>query len=193
MIKTFTIWVRVYNSCGAWMFYGGRDFPHAAKKSGASSRHHTLGYNEGQQSVSGCPCGQAASVSNMWPDWLHAVLFPLIYPRKYRRVCGSWKPRPGLEEFGRLGLVTLHEDLWRVEGFEKPMSFVTTKCWYSQSLQVDGRCKASTCWRRRSSVEVFAPLAVGQGAPQAIIRCMYVCHAGHYEGLRGAEQMSACG
>ena len=23
--------------------------------------------------------------------------------------------------------------------------------------------------------------------------CMYVCHAGHYEGLRGAEEMSACG
>ena len=25
--------------------------------------------------------------------------------------------------------------------------------------------------------------------------CMYVCvcHAGHYEGLRGAEQISACG
>ena len=37
----------------------------SAKKSGASARHHTLGYNEDQQSVSGCPCGQAPSVSNM--------------------------------------------------------------------------------------------------------------------------------
>ena len=42
-------------------------------------------------------------------------------------------------------------------------------------------------------MDIIAPLAVGQGGPQAIIRCMYVCHAGHYEGLRGAEQMSACG
>ena len=30
-------------------------------------------------------------------------------------------------------------------------------------------------------------------ATSDLVRCMYVCHAGHYEGLRGAEQMSACG
>ena len=39
----------------------------------------------------------------------------------------------------------------------------------------------------------WSPLAYGLGAPQAINVCMYVCHAGHYERLRGAEQMSACG
>ena len=33
----------------------------------------------------------------------------------------------------------------------------------------------------------------GQGAPERQAILLDVCHAGHYEGLRGAEQMSACG
>ena len=37
---------------------------------------------------------------------------------------------------------------------------------------------------------IIAPQAVGQGAPQAINACMYVCHAGS---CKGAEHMSACG
>ena len=44
----------------------------------------------------------------------------------------------------------------RSRAVKNQQSFVTTKCWYSQSLQVDGRCKASTCWRRRSSVAVIS-------------------------------------
>ena len=33
----------------------------------------------------------------------------------------------------------------------------------------------------------------GLGAPERLAILLDVCHAGHYEGLRGAEQMSACG
>ena len=34
---------------------------------------------------------------------------------------------------------------------------------------------------------------LGATATSDLVRCMYDCHAGHYEGLRWAEQMSACG
>ena len=44
----------------------------------------------------------------------------------------------------------------RSRAVKNQQSFVTTKCWYSQSLQVAGRCKASTYWRRHSSTVVIS-------------------------------------
>ena len=42
-------------------------------------------------------------------------------------------------------------------------------------------------------INIFLPrLAVGLGAPQAINRCMYVCHRGHYEGLIRCRLVGSC-
>ena len=58
--------------------------------------------------------------------------------------------------------------------------------WYGQRSTQDNTKKM---WEHGGDHGIIAPKAVGQGAPQAI----NACHAGHYERLRGAEQMSACG
>ena len=124
MIKTFTIWVWVYNSRGARMFYGRRVF----------SQPRSLALQQGIIHSVTTRVSRAFQDVHSAADKLH--VFPIrdqigymqscslwFTQEKYRRVCRPWKPRPGLEEFGRLGLETIHEGLWKVEGCEKPAEF----------------------------------------------------------------------
>ena len=158
MTKTFTIWVGVYNSRGARMFYGGREFPQL----------RSLALQQGI--IHSVTTRVSRAFQDVHADKLH--LFPICDQIGYYSTCSPVRPdlpKKSIAVFADLG--SPDQDLRNLVAFDcrlftkvcersravkNQQSFVTTKCWYSQSLQVDGRCKASTCWRRRSSVAVIS-------------------------------------
>ena len=157
MIKTFTIWVRVYNSCGARMFYGGRVYVFPQPRSLALQQDIIHSVTTRVSRVSGCPCGQAASVSyNVTRLVTCSPVRPDLPKKSIVVFADLGSPDQDLRNLVALDWRLFTKVCERSRAVKNQQSFVTTKCWYSQSLQVDGRCKASTCWRRRSSEAVIS-------------------------------------